>query len=346
MIRIRPEVSGLLEARDTGAVAAALQVALELEHATIPPYLYAMWSLGSGANAEIADIIDGIIGEEMRHMAMVANIINALGATPVVDSESVIPKYPGVLPGSVESGIKVGLAPFSLDLVQNIFMVIEQPEHPLEFHALAAAADEPLTIGQFYRAIRDAIVDLGDGALSSQPRNQITPAMASKVVVVKNVATATQAIDTIIEQGEGTTSSPSEVVGNDFAHFYRFSEIVHGRKLVPNPDAGPDTPPDQRFVFGNDPISFVPAEVLAVPVNPTAATYPAGSAARRACDDFNFTYTGMLKSLQLAFNGQSSQFNVARGAMFSLQGMGTDMMAGINVEMPTGPTFEWNPVNT
>ena len=39
MIRIRPEVSGLLQARDAHAVAAALQAAIELEHATIPPYL-------------------------------------------------------------------------------------------------------------------------------------------------------------------------------------------------------------------------------------------------------------------------------------------------------------------
>jgi hypothetical protein len=338
MIRIRPDVSALLEARDTAAVTTALQFALELEHATIPPYLYAMWSLGSGTNSDLAGIFDDIIGEEMRHMAMVANIINALGATPVVDSESVIPHYPGVLPGSVESGLKVGLAPFSPDLVQNTFMVIEQPEHPLEFHALAADADEPMTIGQFYGKISKAIADLGDGALSSQPRNQITGSMVSNVVVVTNVDTATHAIDMIVEQGEGTAKSPSEVFGDQLAHFYRFTEIVHGRKLVPNPDAGPDTPPDQQLVFGNDLIPFAPAEVLAAPVNPTADTYPEGSPARRACDDFNATYTGMLKSLQLVFNGQSNQFSAARRAMFLLGPKATAMMA---LTPPAGPTFEW-----
>ena len=180
MIRIRPDVSALLEARDNGSVTAALQVALELEFATIPPYLYAMWSLGtSSANSAAARIIKSVVGEEMRHLATVANIINALGGTPVFDSPDHIPHYPGPLPGSVENDLTVGLAPFSIDLVQDTFMVIEQPEHPLEFPALAAAADQPVTIGQFYRAILDTITDLGDQAFSGPPGRQVTPDMVS-----------------------------------------------------------------------------------------------------------------------------------------------------------------------
>src|SRR5512146_1643345 len=190
MIRIRPEVSGLLKARDASAVLAALQFALELEHATIPPYLYAMWSLGtSSTNSAAARIIRSVVNEEMRHLATVANIINALGGTPVFDSPSVLPHYPGPLPGAVEEGLSVGLAPSSRDLVEKTFMVIEQPEHPLEFPALAAAADEPMTIGQFYRAIRATIDGLGDSAFTGPPGNQVTPDMVSGVVAVTNVAT-------------------------------------------------------------------------------------------------------------------------------------------------------------
>ena len=336
MIRIRPEISGPLEAPDIDAVAAALQVALELEHATIPPYLYAKWSLGSGSNSDVADIIDSVIAEEMRHLAMVANILNALGRTPLFDQPSLLPHYPEPLPGTVEHDLVVGLAPFSLDLVQNTFMVIEQPEHPLEFRA--ADADEPMTIGQFYRAIRVSIAALGDGAFSGQPSFQMTPALVSGVVVVTDADTATQAIDTIIDQGEGTATSPSEVRGDDYAHFYRFAEIVHGHKLIPNPDAGPSSPPDQQFTFTGDSISFAPAEVLAVPVNPTRDTYPEGSVARRACDDFNVGYTSMLKTLQVAFTGQANQIRGAVGTMFSLQGKATQMMSGTP---PVGPTFEW-----
>ena len=343
MIRIRPEVSGLLKAGDANAVLTSLQFALELEHATIPPYLYAMWSLGtSSTNSAAARIIRSVVNEEMRHLATVANLINALGGTPVFDSPSVLPHYPGPLPGAVEEGISVGLAPFSRDLVENIFMVIEQPEHPLEFQSLAAVADEPMTIGQFYRKIRAVIADdLGDSAFTGPPGNQVTPDMVSGVVAVTDVATAEQAIDTIISQGEGTEKSPGEVVGSDFAHYYRFAEIVKGHKLVPNPAAGPSDPPDQQFTYTGAEIA-APTGVIAAPVNPTTAGYPEGSAARQASIDFNVTYTGMLKAFQDAFSGHPDQISATVSTMFSLQSKATAMMA---LTPPAGPTFEWQPAS-
>jgi rubrerythrin len=342
MIRIRPEVSGLLKAGDASAVLTSLQFALELEHATIPPYLYAMWSLGtSSANSAAARIIRSVVNEEMRHLATVANLINALGGTPVFDSPSVLPHYPGPLPGTVEEGISVGLAPFSRNLVENIFMVIEQPEHPLEFQALAAAADEPMTIGQFYRQIRAVIGDLHDSAFTGPPGNQVTPDTVSGVVAVTDVATATQAIDTIISQGEGTETAPGEVVGTDFAHYYRFAEIVKGRKLVPNPAAGPSDPPDQQFTYTGAEIA-APTGVIAAPVNPTTAGYPEGSAARQASIDFNVTYTGMLKAFQDAFSGHPDQISDTVSTMISLQSKATAMMA---LTPPAGPTFEWQPAS-
>jgi hypothetical protein len=338
MIRIRPDVSALLEARDTGSVISALQVALELEFATIPPYLYAMWSLGtSSANSAAARIIKSVVGEEMRHLATVANIINALGGTPVFDSPAHIPHYPGPLPGSVENDLAVGLAPFSIDLVQDTFMVIEQPEHPLEFPALAANADEPVTIGQFYRQIRDIIAGLGDTAFSGPPDRQVTTDMVAGVVAVTGTDSAEQAIDMIIGQGEGTATSPGEVVGSDVAHFYRFAEIVHGHKLIPNPNAGPSDPPDQQFTYGGAAIA-APTGVLAAPVNPTTAGYPDGSAARQASADFNLTYTAMLKAFQDVFSGQPDQISGTISTMFALQSKATAMMAGTP---PAGPTFEW-----
>jgi bacterioferritin (cytochrome b1) len=348
MIRIRPEVSNSLKAGDAGAVTTALQVALELEFATIPPYLYAMWSLGSSlANSAVAEIIKSVIHDEMRHLAMVANLINALGGTPVLASPDHIPRYPHELPGSVEHDLVVGLAPFSIDLVQNTFMVIEQPEQPLQFHVAAAlAADEPQTIGQFYRTILETITNLPDGAFSGSPDNQVA---LDGVVTVTDVTTAKLAINTIIDQGEGTDKSPVEsagtginLPGTDFAHYYRFAEIARGLKLKPNPDAGPSTPPDQQFVFGPDVIP-APTGVLAAPSNPTAAGYPEGSAARTACDDFNATYTSMLKMLQTVFTGQPDQLGGAVRAMFSLQTKATRMMAATP---PTGPSFEWRDVST
>jgi hypothetical protein len=346
MIRIRPDLSGFLQARDASGVVAALQAAIELEHATIPPYLYALYSLGSGANSAVADIIRSVVAEEMLHLTQVANILNALGGNPVFDSPSLIPHYPGPLPGSVEGELVVGLAPCSRDLVENTFMVIEQPEHPLEFPGAMVAPAEPLTIGQFYRKIRATIVDLGEQAFSRQPRNQVSTGLMKNTVVVTDVATACQAIDTIIDQGEGTATTPSEIVGTDYSHFYRFAEIANGRRLIRNPQAGPSTPPDQQYIYGGDPIPLDQAQVFAVPANPTTATYPDGSPARKACVTFNYTYTSLLKCLHATFNGEPDELQAAIGIMMSLRQQAIDMMAGTTTAgTPTGPTFEWQPVN-
>jgi hypothetical protein len=347
MIRIRPEVSGLLQARDAHAVAAALQAAIELEHATIPPYLYALYSLGSGANSAVADIIQSVVVEEMLHLTLVANILNGLGGNPVFDSPSLIPHYPGPLPGSVEGELVVGLAPCSVDLVKNTFMIIEQPEHPLVFPAEAMTAGQPMTIGHFYRTIRATIVNLGDEAFSRQPRNQVTTSLLKDTVVVTDVATACQAIDTIIDQGEGTATTPDEIIGTDYSHYYRFAEIANGRRLIRNPQAGPSTPPDQQYIYGGDPVPLDPAPIFAVPANPTAATYPDGSPARKACVTFNYTYTSLLKCLHATFNGEPGALQAAIGIMMSLREQAIDMMAGTTTAgTPAGPTFEWQPLNS
>ena len=174
----------------------------------------------------MADIIQSVVVEEMLHLTLVANILNGLGGNPVFDSPSLIPHYPGPLPGSVEGELVVGLAPCSIDLVKNTFMVIEQPEHPLVFPAEVMTAGEPVTIGQFYRTIRATIAELGDEAFSRQPRNQVTTSLMKDIVVVTDVASACRAIDTIIDQGEGAATTPDEIVGTDYAHYYRFAEIL------------------------------------------------------------------------------------------------------------------------
>jgi hypothetical protein len=345
MIRIKQELFQALEAGDKASVIVALQQAVKLEHSTIPPYLYALYSLAPGSNDQIAAIVESVVVEEMLHMTLACNILNALGGSPQIDTPQFIPEYPGPLPGSVESGLIVGLAPLSIDLVHDVFMTIEEPEHPLEFPTLLETS-EPKTIGQFYTAIKEKIIALGDGAFSSTPRNQIGPEIMYESVVVTNVATACQAIDTIVEQGEGTSTSPEEVVGDDYAHYYRFTEIYHGKHLIPNPDAGPSTRPDQRYIYSGPPLPFDPSTVYAVPTNPKAANYLAGSAARTACDTFNYTYTSLLKVLHSMFNGQPQLFNSALGLMMSLKQQAKDMMSGTSTGgTSVGPSFEYQPVN-
>ena len=78
-----------------------LQWAIEVEHFTIPPYLCALYSIPErGDNVESARIIQSVVMEEMLHMTLVANIMNAVGATPIVNKPGFIPKYPCPLPHS------------------------------------------------------------------------------------------------------------------------------------------------------------------------------------------------------------------------------------------------------
>jgi hypothetical protein len=253
------------------------------------------------------------------------------------------------LPGGIENQLEVGLAPFSLDLVRNVFMEIEEPENPILFPVVArldAAVEPPETIGQFYALIEQQIVDLGDGAFSSTPRNQIGPGLLPDAVIVTNVETAVEAITLIVEQGEGTPESPEEGVGHDFAHYYRFAEIANGRRLIENPNPPPNPTPKDKYVYGGAPIDFQQSGVYAVPSNPTLDLYPAGSAARRAVDTFNYTYTNLLETLHLVVNGQPERLGATIGLMMSLKQQAKDMMSGVTTGgRAVGPTFTYQPSN-
>jgi rubrerythrin len=344
MIRLqRSMLAGLKgPAVTVGSVSDALQSAIKLEHATIPVYLYALYSLQPGHNREIADIIESVVIQEMLHMTLASNVLNALGGSPRIDEPGFIPTYPGPLPGGVESDLVVNLAPFSLAQLET-FLQIEQPEDPLNFPTLRAEADTTITIGEFYTAISDAIALLGNGAFVNPPRNQVGPDLMKESIVVTNVATAQQAIATIIEQGEGTSASPEEVVGGGYAHYYRYMQIQKGHRLVKAPGT------EHGYAYIGAPVRFDPAGVYAAPSNPALPPgYPAGSAQAFANDNFNYTYTSLLMVLHALFNGQVSrdEFNRAIGLMMSLKGQAKAMMAGIpNPAVITGPSFEYLPVN-
>ena len=109
-----------------------LQTALELEHATIPVYLTALASIKPNYNLEIQTIINTIVVQEMMHVLLVANILNAVGGAPSLYSKDFIPNYPSRLPGGVQPDLVVPLKKLSHGLIRNIFMKIEEPEQEQE----------------------------------------------------------------------------------------------------------------------------------------------------------------------------------------------------------------------
>jgi hypothetical protein len=339
-LQFKPDVAALLAQPTLEHVRDLLQIAIELEHSTIPPYLYALYSLGTTGNQAAAEIIHSVVMEEMLHLHLAANVLNAIGGSPIIASESLLPKYPGPLPGLVENQLTVHLAPCSIEVLRDTFLIIEQPEDPLDFRALAVGS-APLTIGQFYRGISDAICHLGQGIFTGDPNRQVVDHTGFGIRV-HDVASAQKAIDIIVEQGEGTSISPEEKYGSDYAHYYRFAEIVKGKRLIPNPAYQPSQPPDQKYIYAGPPVPFDPAAVFAVPTDPGKVDYPSGSLSRRAIDTFNYNYTGLLKTLHVGFNGDPTVIGEAVGVMFSLRQQAIEMMSGQSTDgVPTGPTFEW-----
>jgi Mn-containing catalase len=87
----------------------ALQAAVELEMATIPPYLCAMWSV-KDPGSPVFSLIRNIVLEEMSHLGLACNMLTSIGGTPAINTPAAVPKYPGGLPGGVHPGLTIQLA--------------------------------------------------------------------------------------------------------------------------------------------------------------------------------------------------------------------------------------------
>ena len=131
-----------------------LQWALELEHSTIPPYLCALYSIPDGSNVAVSALIRSVVMEEMLHMVLAANVLNAVGGKPNVSHRKFVPSYPAYLPHS-DKAFKVNLLPFSTEAVDT-FLKIERPMPP----KARLRSNRYHTIGQFYSAIQEGVETL------------------------------------------------------------------------------------------------------------------------------------------------------------------------------------------
>jgi len=347
MIHLKPELmQPLREAaaqndpqQMQSAIQDSLQKAIALEFATIPTYLYAYWSLQPGTpsqkNPTQLNLIHSIVLQEMFHLAIASNILNAVGGSPKI--VGAVPTYPGPLPGGVESGVIVPLSPFSLDLVKNVFMVIEEPEDPINFPTTSALTTPipTLTIGMFYDAISKLIGQAGQGIFTGSQDRQVVMGDAKKIT---DVASAQAGIETIVTQGEGTTKSP-DTEGGELSHFYKFEEISKQATLKKDPNE------PLGFSFG-PPLSirFDATGVHPVITNPTASSYAPGSEANDKNTTFNQDFTSMVKHLQTGFTGSPHDIGIAIGTMRKLTRDARALMAiSIGNGQYAGPTFTYLP---
>jgi hypothetical protein len=325
---------------------ACLQKAIELEHATIPPYLTALYSIKEGALPEIAALLRGIVTQEMLHLSLAANVLNAIGGHPVLNTPGFLPTYPGPLPMGIGSEpgqpFIVHLRRLSLELIEDTFMVIEEPETPLVFPVggLAAALPEYRTLGQFYESLKDKLDELGPRIFTGRKDRQVTGWFArDELFAVKDVVSAKRALDLIVAQGEGSRTSPLGPEGQP-AHYYRFAELRHGRRLVP------DASVPEGYSYSGEPIPFDAAGVLPMGDDPGAQEYPVGSEAWRLAERFDATYSSLLNALHLTFNGEPGSLNPAIGLMFSLRVQVAQLMTTPvpGTGFTAGPRFRYSRV--
>lgn len=312
-----------------------LQNAVELEHATIPPYLTAMWSLKSGLNDEIAKLIRSIVIEEMLHMTISANVLIAIGGSPQINNPQFIPNYPGTLPMGVADGLIVPIKAFSKNLVKDVFMKIEEPEKPIPVNLKSEAVEEKYgTIGEFYHAIQNQIKKLGNGIFVAGSEKKQVLSWLDRLFPITDVDSAIRAIDIIVIEGEGTNTVPYDSSG-DPAHYYRFGEIYYGKKIIKTADG---------FAYGGEPVPFDENGVYPVIDNPSASSYLEGSLAATLSKTFSYSYSCLLNALHTCFNGSPETIDKTIGLMFQLRLQAQALMKTTiskGSEQTAGPVFQY-----
>ena len=217
----------------------SLQLATQVEHYTIPAYLYAFYSIKEGYNNEVREIIRSILIDEMLHMSLAANILNAIGGSPDFASPDVVPVYPSRLPGDLHPDLTLHLSPLSNHLIKDVFMHIEMPRYlPDDDDDEGNHTD---TIGGFYMKIKrylkrleNASRENGSTIFTGDPARQVEYNIPGhlKIFKITNLEDALKAIKLIVEQGEGTSQMVPTDKYSELAHYYKFQEIVEGRRLI------------------------------------------------------------------------------------------------------------------
>jgi CDGSH-type Zn-finger protein/truncated hemoglobin YjbI len=260
-----PETEFVIEHRE--ALIYALCQAAELEHGIMCQYLFAVFSLKQSTaegltEAEAAAVtrwrkqVSHVAAQEMLHLALVHNLLSAIGAAPHLAR----PNLP-VPANHYPAGVQLALIPFGEQALRH-FMFLERPEGMdlADAEGLAAVGQAvPLiserdivpqgqdfaTVGHLYRSIEAGFEHLAathgeDWLFVGPPRAQATAGNFRwpELVCVTDLASAKQAIEEILEQGEGPRG-----VWRD-AHFGQFVNILdeYQQLRAANPDFNPVRP--------------------------------------------------------------------------------------------------------
>lgn len=290
--------------------------AMQIEHATLPPYLLALYSIHPGTNLDATQVIRTVVVEEMLHLTLAANLLNSIGGKPDLTLPDFAPLYPAYLPDG-EEDFEVSLIGFSKEALES-FIKIERPSpapseakrlvrRPRKASSLAVALDEAgmhfYSIGEFYEEVRRGFDYLyeklgerelftGDPARQADSRYYYSG--GGQLIPVTDIQSARQAISLIIEQGEGFGGG----IYNDeheLAHLYRFEQLRKQRYYQKGDRPGNPTGPELTVDW---------SAVFPIKKNARLTDYPESSELHAAAIAFNGAYAEFLDLLTRAYNGK------------------------------------------
>jgi CDGSH-type Zn-finger protein len=346
-----PEAPFVIEQRE--ALIYILCQAAELEHGIMAQYLFAAFSLKKSAaegltDAEVAAVqrwrrqIMHIAAQEMLHLALVQNLLTAVGAAPHLSR----PNFPQPA-GHYPAGVHLALLPFGEQALRH-FMFLERPEGMALDDAEGMAAfsraapqvqagdivprgQDFATIGHLYRSIEAGIARLTgkygeDWLFVGPPRAQATARHFHwpELVAVTDVASAQRAIDEILEQGEGARGAWQD------AHFGQFVAILdeYGQLREANRAFDPARP----VIAANVRPSERDLDCLLV-TDPTT---------KRVMDLFNVCYEVLLLALQRFFahtEESDAQLAALADAAVALMMRVIGPLGDLVTALPAGPEY-------
>ncbi|MEH0417410.1 hypothetical protein [Streptomyces sp. B21-083] len=103
---------------------------------------------------------------------------------------------------------------------------------------------------------------------------------------------------------------PAAAPSEELAHYYRFQEIVEGRRMVYR---------SGQWRFEGSPVELDPKGIYPMIDDPDTSRLPEGSPQRKAAEACDQTYTTMLVVLQSVFDGHPGELRRAAELMTQLE---------------------------
>ena len=344
-----PEAPFVIEHRE--ALIYMLCEAAELEHGIMCQYLFAAFSLKQAAAEGLSDTevaaaarwrkqVSHVATQEMLHLALVHNLLSAVGAAPHLARPN-LPQPAAHYP----AGVQLALLPFGEQALRH-FMFLERPEgmaledaDGLAAMGLAAPAmnerdivprgQDFATVGHLYRSIEAGLDRLSakhgeDWLFVGPPREQATPAHFGwpELVQVTDLASARRAIEEILEQGEGPRGHWRD------AHFGQFVAILDEYQQL---RAG-----NQGF----DPVRPVLAANVRRPERDVDVPLISDRLTARVTDLFNVGYEILLQILERFFahtEETDAQLKVLADATIGLMLRVIKPLGDLITTLPVGP---------